>query len=171
MRNGLANVPGRRLASLMLPDTRSRSGHGVSLSRSAVRWSAWCLAALGAEACLSGTDLVSPPRMPPTTITLEFRADSEDLASATALGWANGIPGVQVTLAPEDSTSGSPQVFQGSDSGTLILDHIPGGRYVLNALRWLADSERAQLPAGDDAVGFLGRMPLGTMTASARTRV
>jgi hypothetical protein len=121
-------------------------------------------------ACLGDTQLVSPPKVPPTTITLEFRADSEDLASATALGWENGIPGVQVTLAPEDSTSGSPQVFQGSDSGTLILDHLPGGRYVVDAVRWLTDSERAQLPAGDDAVGFLGRMPLSTMTATARTR-
>lgn len=140
----------------------------MSLSRSAVRWSAWCLAALGAEACLSGTDLVSPPRMPPTTITLEFRADSEDLASATALGWKNGIPGVQVTLAPEDSTSGSPQVFQGSDSGTLILDHLPGGRYVVDAVRWLTDSERGHLPPGDDAVGFVARVPFITASAPGR---
>lgn len=138
------------------------------LSRSAVRWSAWCLAALGAEACLNGTELVSPPRVPPTTITLEFRADSEDLASATALGWANGIPGVQVTLTSADTTSGGPRVLQGSDSGTLVLEQLAGGRYIVDAVRWLGDSERAQLPAGDDAVGFVARDPLSTASAPAR---
>ena len=140
----------------------------MSLSRSAVRWSAWCLAALGAEACLSGTDLVSPPRMPPTTITLEFRADSEDLASATALGWANGIPGVQVTLTSADTTSGGPRVLQGSDSGTLVLEQLAGGRYIVDAVRWLGDSERAQLPPGDDAVGFVARVPLLTTSSPDR---
>jgi hypothetical protein len=106
-----------------------------------------------------------------TTITLEFRVDSEDSASATALGWANGIPGVQVTITPEDSATGSPQVLQGSDSGTLLLDQLAGGRYLVDAVRWLTDAERAQLPAGDDAVGFVTRVPLNTAAATARVPV
>ena len=126
---------------------------------------------LGAGACLGGTDLVSPPRVPPTTITLEFRADSEDLATATALGWANGIPGVQVTLTSADSTSGGPRVLQGSDSGTVLLEQLAGGRYVVDAVRWLTDSERAQLPPGDDAMGFLARTSLITASAPAEMEV
>jgi hypothetical protein len=143
----------------------------MSLSKSAVRWSAWCLATLGAEACLSGTELVSAPRVPPTTITLEFRADSEDLASATALGWKNGIPGVTVTLTPADSAAGAPQQLQGSDSGSLKLDSLAGGLYVVDAIRWLSDAERAQLAPGDDAVGFVARVPLLTTSSPARIRV
>jgi len=147
------------------------SAHLSSFLCSSVRSSALCMAALGAGACLGDTELVSPPRVPPTTITLEFRADSEDLATATALGWADGIPGVAVTLAPVDSTTGPPQQLQGSDSGTLTLDQLAGGRYVVDAVRWLTDSERAQLATGDDAVGFVARAPLITASASGRTQV
>lgn len=129
------------------------------------------LAVLGAGACLNGTELVTPPRAPPTTITLEFRTDSEDMATAAALGWVNGIPGVQVTLTAEDSTSGGPRVLQGSDSGTLLLDQLAGGRYTVDAVRWLTDSERAWLPAGDDAVGFVARVVLSTASAPARIPV
>jgi hypothetical protein len=138
---------------------------------SSVRRGALTLAALGVQACLNGTELVTPPRAPVTTITLEFSADSEDLASATALGWANGIPGVQVTITPEDSATGGPQPLQGSDSGTLLLDQLAGGRYVVDAVRWLTDAERARLPAGDDAVGFVARVPLNTAAATARMPV
>jgi len=143
----------------------------MSPALSLCRLCALSITALVAGACLNGTELVSPPRAPVTTITLEFRPDSEDLASAAVLGWTTGIPGVQVTLAPEDSANGDPQVLQGSDSGTLILDQLPGGRYVVNAVRWLTDAERARLPAGDDALGFVARVGLSTATATARMAI
>jgi hypothetical protein len=136
-----------------------------------VRLCACSLVVFGVEACLSGTELVTAPRAPATTITLEFRADSEDLASATALGWANGIPGVQVTLAPEDSASGVPQQLQGSSDGTLTLHQLAGGRYVVDVVRWLTDSERAQLPSGDDAVGFVTKLALNPASAPAQWQV
>jgi hypothetical protein len=129
------------------------------------------LAALGAGACLSGTELVSPPRIPPATITLEFQADSADLATVTALGWAAGVPGIVVTVAPEDSGQGAPRQLEGSDSGTVTLDQLAGGLYVVDAVRWLTDAERALLPAGDDAVGFVARVRLHTASASARMPV
>ncbi len=111
--------------------------------------------ALGASACLSGTELVSPPYQPPSTITLVFRPDSADSATISALRWSAGIPSVEVTLTSLDSTNSAPQILQGSDSGTLVLDQLPAGRYFINGVRWLADSERAKLLAGDDAVGFV----------------
>lgn len=132
---------------------------------------AFSIAALGAAACLGETELVTPPRAPVTTVTLEFRADSEDLATATALGWADGIPDVAVTLAPEDSANGAPQEFQGSEAGTITLDQLAGGRYVLEVLRWLTEAERGRLPVGDDAVGFVARVSLNTATATAQTVV
>ncbi|HMA42134.1 MAG TPA: DUF4876 domain-containing protein [Gemmatimonadales bacterium] len=143
----------------------------LMLSWWSVRRCVCLLAALGPTACLGDTQLVSPPRVPPTTVTLEFRADSEDLATATALGWANGIPGVAVTLAPADSTTSAPQQLQGSDSGTLAIDQLAGGRYVVDAVRWLTDTERARLPTGDDAVGFVARVGLSTATTTARMPV
>src|SRR5467141_3604511 len=121
-------------------------------------------------ACLGGTELVSPPRIPVTSVTLEFRVDSEDAATAAALGWTNGIPGVQVTVTPADTTSGPPRQLQATDSGTLFLDQL-AGRYGISVDRWLTDSERAQLLPGDDAVGFIARTSMNTMTASARMRV
>lgn len=139
-----------------------------SFSWSAVRLCAASLAGLGVLACLGGTELVSPPRAPVTTIMLEFRAEPEDLATATVLGWADGIPAVAVTLAPEDSANGAPQQLHGSDTGTLTLSQLAGGRYVVDAVRWLTDAERAQLPAGDDALGFVARVELSTATATAR---
>src|SRR6266851_5735368 len=121
-------------------------------------------------ACLGNTELVSPPHTPISSITLEFRPDSEDAATAAALGWTNGIPGVQVTVTPADTTGGSPRVLQATDSGTLFLDQV-AGRYAISVDRWLTDSERAQLPPGDDAVGFIARTAVNTTTSSARVRV
>ncbi len=129
------------------------------------------MAALGAGACGGETELVTPPREPVTTVTLEFRADAEDLATATTLGWAGGIPGVAVTLTPEDSANGAPQTLQGSQTGTLTLDQLAGGRYVVDAVRWLTEEERARLPLGDDAVGFVARVSLITASAPARMPV
>lgn len=129
------------------------------------------IAALAAGACLGGTELVTPPRAPVTTVTLELRADLEDLTTAAALGWADGIPGVAVTLAPEDSANGAPQQLEGSAAGTLTLDQLAGGRYVVDAVRWLTEAERAQLPPGDDVVGFVARVGLITATATARIPV
>jgi len=134
------------------------------------RWIVATLTTLGAAACLGSTELVSPPRIPVTSVTLEFRVDSEDAATAAALGWTNGIPGVRVTVTPADTTSGSPRVLQATDSGTLLLDQL-AGRYGISVDRWLTDSERAHLPPGDDAVGFIARTSMNTMTASARMRV
>ena len=56
----------------------------VVLSSWSVRLCVCLLAAFGPAACLGETKLVSPPRVAPTSVTLEFRADSEDLATATA---------------------------------------------------------------------------------------
>lgn len=122
--------------------------------------------ALLAGACLSGTELLLPPRAPLTPLTLHFQADSEDLATARALGWEAGIPEVQVRLAPAESTAGAPLAFEGSTTGTLALGELAAGRYVVDAVRWLTATERARLPAGDDALGFVTRLRL---TASTTT--
>jgi hypothetical protein len=123
--------------------------------------------ALGAAACLGETTLVTPPKAPATTITLTFKADSEDAATAASLGWADGIPDVAATVTPEDSTLGPPQQVQGSASGTVTLHQLGPGRYVVDAVRWLTDEERASLPAGDDAVGFVTRVHLNTGAPAA----
>jgi len=168
MCNALALLPSKWLVCLRSPGrVRAVSAQWPCFFWSSVRVCAFSLAALGAGACLSGTELVTPPRAPATTLTLEFRADSEDVATATALGWADGIPGVAVTVAPEDSANGAPQTLQGSQAGTVTLDQLAGGRYVVDAVRWLTEEERARLPAGDDAVGFVARVSLNTTTDPA----
>jgi hypothetical protein len=126
--------------------------------------------ALATAGCLGETTLLTPPRPPATTISLTFTADSEDLATATALGWAAGIPNVAVTVTSQDSSS-PPQHLQGSAAGAVTLNQLAGGKYVVDAARWLTDAERAQLPAGDDAVGFVGRIYLNTASADANNRL
>ena len=74
-----------------------------------------------------------------------------------------------MTVTP-DTAGGSPQVLQGSDSGTVLLDHL-AGRYTIDVERWLTDSERAQLPTVDDGVGFVARVGLITATTTARMSV
>ena len=120
-------------------------------------------------ACISGTELVTPPVQSPTAITLVFGPDSADLSTAVALGWGQGIPHAQVTITSDDSAV-APRLLAGSDSGTLFLDQL-AGRYRIDAMRWLSDSERALLPAGDDAVGFLAHTVLITTGADPRTAV
>ncbi len=124
---------------------------------------------VGVSACLGNTELVTPPREPVTSITLEFRADSEDAATAAALGWANGIPRAAAIVTPTDTTQ-TVRVVQATDSGSLLLDQLSGS-YSIHAERWLTDSERALLPPGDDAVGFIAKTGFSTSTASGRTNV
>lgn len=127
------------------------------------------LGLLWVVACLGNTDLVSPPHTPFTSVTLQFNPDSQDAATAAALGWSHRIPGVRVTVTP-DTAGASPHVLQGSDSGTVLLDHL-AGRYMIDVDRWLADSERLKLPPGDDAVGFIAHASLNTADAASRVRV
>src|SRR5260370_1953518 len=124
------------------------------------------LTLLSVGACLGNTELVSPPREPVISVVLEFRADSEDAATAAALGWAKGIARVAVTVTPSDTTQ-APRVIQATDSGSLRLDQLSGS-YGIHAERWLTDSERVLLPPGDDAVGFIAHIGFSTSTTSSR---
>jgi hypothetical protein len=96
--------------------------------------------------------------------TLTFRPDTEDLATAQALGWQSGIPAADVTVRPVDS-SAAPQTFRSSAQSTVVLPSLPPGDYVVEVQRWLSGPERAALPTGDDAVGFAAlhgvRVPVG----------
>src|SRR3989441_637963 len=148
-------------------DRASQPFHGPLRAAMPRRLSVAHIILLGASACLNGTELVSPPYQPPSPITIVFHPDSADAATASALGWSAGIPGIEITLTA-DSTNSVPQTFQGSDSGTLVLDQLAAGRYSVSAIRWLADSERAKLPPGDDAVGFMTRFGLTAPVAAAR---
>jgi len=109
-----------------------------------------------ASGCGGGATLITPPPPGSVEFTLTFRPDTEDLATAQALGWQSGIPGADVTVRPVDS-SAAPQTFRSSAQGTVVLPSLPPGDYVVEAQRWLSSAERAALPARDDAVGFAAR--------------
>ena len=129
------------------------------------------MAALGAGACLGETELVTPPRVSVGEFTLTFAPNPEDLETATALGWQDGIPGLSVTVTPSDSSS-APWEATASASGTLTLRDLAAGDYIVAASRWLTEPERVQLPAGDDAVGFASKRTIGIGgSASARVEV
>lgn len=135
------------------------SAHWYLFSWSSVRVCASSLAALGAGACLGGTELVTPPRASVGEFTLVFVPDSEDMSTATTLGWQDGIPGLSVTVTPSDSST-APQELTTSANGTLTIPAVATGQYIIAASRWLTDQERAQLPAGDDVLGFAAKWTL-----------
>jgi hypothetical protein len=114
--------------------------------------------------CGGGATLITPPPPGSVEFTLTFRPDTEDLATAQALGWQSGIPAADVTVRPVDS-SAAPQTLRSSAQGTVVLTDLPPGDYVVEVQRWLSSVERAALPAGDSAVGFAAlhgvRVPVG----------
>lgn len=130
--------------------------------------SVWIVAAI-AGGCLNGLELTSPPQQPAITVTLKFVPDAEEQGTAEALGWSDGIPDVFVIVSSADSANVPLREIQTSDDGLLVLEQLPGGRYVIDAVRWLSDDERARLPADDDAVGFLLRIEF--QTASTEPQV
>jgi hypothetical protein len=117
-----------------------------------------------AVACGGSTDIITPPPPPTTGFTLSVLPDSDDLATATALGWQSGIPGAAVTLTPENS--GTPRSFTSSAQGTVTIPDLAAGDYVVEATRWLTAAELATLPPGDDGYGFTTQYSLRVGTAS-----
>jgi hypothetical protein len=122
--------------------------------------------ALAAAACLGETTLLTPHGASLSELTLTFLPDSEDLASATALGWQAALPAMSVTVTPADSST-APQQLTSSPTGTVTLRDLADGDYVIDASRWLTDAERRQLPAGDDALGFATRATIWIGAASS----
>jgi hypothetical protein len=116
-------------------------------------------------ACGGSTDIITPPPPPTTGFTLSVLPNSEDLATATALGWQTGIPGAAVTLIPEN-TSIAPRSFTSSAQGTVTIPDLAAGDYVVEATRWLTAAELATLPPGDDGYGFTTQYSLRVGTAS-----
>jgi hypothetical protein len=122
-----------------------------------------CGLALFLAGCLGKTDLLVLP--PPPPASLEFRFLAEDAATAASLGWSQGVPDVEVTLTPADTTL-APLHLRSNPDGTLNAEDIPGGNYGLYAVRWLSEEERGRLAPGDDAVGFLTKTLLATESSS-----
>jgi ABC-type glycerol-3-phosphate transport system substrate-binding protein len=110
------------------------------------RFVALTLAALGTAACLGETTLVTPPKPPVTSFTFQFHVDPGDATTAAALGWTDSVPGVALTVTPDDSTR-PVQQFQASDAGTVTIDQLEPGDYEVDAVRWLTDP-KARLAAG-----------------------
>jgi hypothetical protein len=128
------------------------------------------LAALSAAACLGETTLLTPPKPPVMSFTFQFHVDPGDSTAAAALGWTDSVPDVALTVTPDDSTQPI-RHFQGSDAGTFTLDQLEPGDYEVDAVRWLTDTEQALLPAGDDALGFVGRVALNPARAASELPV
>ena len=88
-------------------------------------------------------------------------------STATIIGIPTTIQSNLAFAIQVTDSSSPPQQFQGSAAGTATLDQLAGGKYVVDGVRWLTDAERAQLPTGDDAVGFVTRVYLNTAAVGA----
>jgi len=105
-------------------------------------------------ACYDGTELLGRPAPPSGPVSLRVLPDSEDFATASALGWTQGLPGFDGTIAPTDS-SAPPRAFSVQQAdGRVTVEDVAAREYRIAGLRWLTAGERGLLPGGDDALGF-----------------
>jgi hypothetical protein len=128
------------------------------------------LVVLAAAACTGSTEIVTPPPPPASGFTLRFVPEPEDGATAAALGWGSGLPGLTVTLTPADS-SRPPRTFTSEEDGTVAIPDLVAGDYIVEATRWLTAGERAELASGDDGDGFATRTVLRTGTGVGSTTI
>jgi hypothetical protein len=105
--------------------------------------------------CSGGSTVIEPPPSPADEFTISLQPDAEDLSSAQALGWSTGSPGADVTLTR--SGGGGSQTVRTGATGALTIAKLTAGDYTVDAHRWLSDTERARLAAGDDAIGFVAK--------------
>ena len=68
--------------------------------------------------CTGSTEVITPPPPPAAALTLTFVPAPEDVATAQALGWGTGLPGLTVSVAPADS-SRPPRTFTSGADGTV----------------------------------------------------
>ncbi len=131
-----------------------------------VSWLAIGFLASTAVACGGGTEVIAPPPPPPAAFLLTFTPDADDAATAAALGWQAGLPGLAVSLAPTDSSRPA-QLFTTSAAGTVAIAGLPAGDYIVEASRWLTGGDRAKLAGTDDAIGFITRTPVRIGTSGS----
>ncbi len=128
------------------------------------------LVLLAAVACTGSTEIVTPPPPPASGFTLRFVPEPEDGATAAALGWGSGLPGLAVTLTPADSSRPA-RAFTSEGDGTVAIPDLVAGDYIVEASRWLTAAERAELAGGDDGDGFATRTVLRTGTGVGSTTI
>ncbi len=119
-------------------------------------------------ACGGGErNVTEPPPLEPTDFTLTMRAHPEDAAVARELGWAGGIPNLEVRIEP--MTGGAPArvVTTGADGAVRMVALEPGS-YLISATRMLSEAERSRLGTGSDVVAFVGDDVIA-VNASTRT--
>jgi len=130
-----------------------------------------CLASLLLAACGGGTTVVDPPPPPADSFVFTFRPDAEDQSSAQALGWGSVVPDADITLTPKDPLLGGPQSHRTTATGTLTIAKLTAGDYVVEAKRWLSDTERGRLTTGDDAIGFIAKAYVRVAAGGGQTSV
>jgi hypothetical protein len=131
---------------------------------------AWPTSVLFLTACGGTTEVVVPPPPPPVGFVFTFAPDAEDAATASALGWQNGIPTLAFTVTPADSSSAT-RAFTTSATGTFTVPDLTAQDYIVEGNRWLTGTEKPQLPSGDDALGFAGRWTVRVSSQSGSARL
>lgn len=122
-------------------------------------------------ACGGGATIVDPPPPPSSDFVLTFRPDAEDQASAQTLGWGSAVPDADVTLTPKDPLLGGPRTYRTTAAGMVTISALTAGDYVVEVKRWLDDSERGKLPAGDDAIGYVAKAYVRVTTGSGQSSI
>lgn len=122
-------------------------------------------AMLGACSKFGDVAVVAPLKTIPLATVLRLLPDSEDLASAQALGWEFGIPNADVSVtAKGDST---PRAFRSDSLGRVDLGLLPANTSLeVRATRWLDAAQRTNLGTASDVVGFAAREVVSTGSAA-----
>ncbi len=100
--------------------------------------------------------LVAPEPVASRDLILHVVADAEtaDLSAAAALGWSDGLPGVEVIVVTSDSAT----LTAISDAqGRVGLSSVPMGTMTVQLRRVLTAAERGAVSNTSDVVGFVGQ--------------
>lgn len=128
-------------------------------------------------ACGEGTTLVTPPPSDTTTneddddgvvqkayLHISVAPDSVDAEVALALGWADFIPGAEVTIARAYSAEGE-QTDTADSAGTVEFANLLPGSYSVSVFRRLTPEEAARLPGHSADVMAFGGASVVKVTA------
>ncbi len=116
-------------------------------------------------------NVTEPPPLEPTGFTLTMRAHPEDAAVAQQLGWAGGIPNLEVRIEPVDGGGGVARMATTGADGAVRMDALEPGSYRILATRMLSEAERLKLGSASDVMAFAGEEVVSVSSSSRSATV
>jgi hypothetical protein len=114
-----------------------------------------CLTTL-MSCALPDRELTAPQVIVSSNVVLRVVPFREDTLPAQLLGWASGLPDVQLELRALDAEEPRTWTTVSAIAGRAQVADLPPGRYRVSGKRLFTATERSQLGSRSDAVAYVG---------------